>query len=118
MGLITIIICTSLISVDHLHSTQVLAPPRVELWVPILFTVMAPLLLTLHAMLTKHLTQQRIGFDGMNLCFSSFAIVNFIFLIAGIPYWMNNGVNWKLFGIGVVGSFISSVGTAVLSKGL
>ena len=57
-------------------------------WIPVMFALIAPVSFTAFAMLQKNISEERIGFDPITLSFSSYAVVNFIILAVGIPYWM------------------------------
>ena len=71
-----------------------------------------------HSVWTKHLTTERIGFDPIDLSFSSLGFINLIILIVAIPYWITNGLNQSQFWIGLIGSIISAIGLAALMKAI
>ena len=65
------------------------------------------------------MTQERIGFDAMNLAFTTYALLNVVYLILGCIYWSSTGkFNISSFWIGLVGSVISAIGIATLMKAL
>ena len=75
-------------------------------------------MIAIHGVWTKHLCQERIGFNPVDLSFTSLGLINFIILICAIPYWSQNGFQQSQFWIGLGGSLLSSIGLAALMKAL
>ena len=68
-------------------------------------------------MLAKHLTSARIGFDALNVTFSTISAVNTLVLILSIFYFVNIGkFDTYLFGIGLVGSFFDTLGIVCITR--
>ena len=121
MGLILIVGCVILVTVDHMPKNTGLIQVKkddIGYWVPILLTFGSAAAMSLHSVWTKHMTSDKVGFDPINLAFSSLGLVNLILFIVAIPYWNKNGFNQQQFWIGLAGSFIASVGLAGLMKAL
>ena len=68
-------------------------------------------------MLVKHLTSERIGFDALNVTFSTISAVNTLVLIISIFYIANvDKFDPYLFGIGLAGSFFDNIGIVCVTK--
>lgn len=79
--------------------------------------LIAPFGYTAEAMLAKHLTRERIGFDSLNVTFSTILAVNSLALIGSIFYFSKvGGFTTYLFWAGLAGGFFDSVGIVCCSK--
>ena len=68
-------------------------------------------------MLAKHLTSERIGFDALNVTFSTISAVNVLVMILSIFYFANVGkFDAYLFGIGLAGSFFDTLGIVCITR--
>ena len=69
------------------------------------------------AMMAKHLTRERIGFDSLNVTFSTILFVNTFAVIGSIYYFSYTGTfSMYCFWLGLAGGFLDSVGIVCCSK--
>ena len=89
----------------------------VPTWIPIIFALLQTCGYTSWSMLSKHITSERIGFDALNVTFTTISTVNFLTAIVAICYFNQvGGFNMKLFWIGMVGSFFDTLGIVAITK--
>ena len=98
MGLILIVTCITLVTIDHMpKNTSVLSEAQAvnvsNKVITIILTIGSALFMSIHSIFTKHLTSERIGFEAVNFSFSSFAVTNLFILAIAIPYWNSVGLN-------------------------
>jgi hypothetical protein len=68
-------------------------------------------------MLAKHLTSKRVGFDALNVTFSTISTVNVLVMIISIFYFAKVGqFDWYLFAIGLTGSFLDTLGIVAITR--
>ena len=89
--------------------------------VPVIFGVITPIAFTLNGILTKHLTIPgglEHKFEATSLAFSAYLIVNLIVLIVAIWFWSAYIFSSYLFWVGLVGSFINTLGMVCMTNAI
>ena len=91
IGLFSITICTVLIGVDKSLGQKVETSIKkvLPIWIPIITGFLVPISMAINALLTKHLTSERIGFNPTKITFTSLGGQNVVILIIGIILWSN-----------------------------
>lgn len=57
-------------------------------WVPVLFGIITPFWMIANGLFVKHLTQEHIGFDAINVSFLSSGFGSIVIVIVGVSwYW-------------------------------
>lgn len=116
LGMFSIVICTIVISLSGMVNSKttdasvVGLAPSIPTWVPVIFGIITPMTFCSNGILTKHLTQPRIGFNPSRMSFNVYFIVNILVLIYAIPYWAVNPFQPTLFVWGLIGSIINTLG--------
>ena len=87
-------------------------------WIPVIFGLVTPMSFCTNGMLTKYITQERIGFNPSRLSFNVYLVVNIIVLIFAIPYWQSTSIDMHLFWLGLVGSIINTLGIVCIQNAL
>ena len=91
----------------------------VPAFVPVLFGLVTPTFFTANGMLTKHLTGRlKYPFDPSTLSFGAYLITNLIILIGAIVFWVDVIFSSKLFWIGLIGSFINTIGIVCIQNAI
>ena len=91
----------------------------VPAFLPVLFGIVTPCCFTANGMLTKHLTSRlKHPFNPSTLAFSSYLIVNLIILIGAIIFWADVIFSSYHFWIGLVGSFINTIGIVCIQNAI
>lgn len=68
-------------------------------------------------MMSKHLTSERVGFDALNVTFSTISLVNICVMIVSIFYFVNVGTfDIECFWIGMIGSFVDTLGIVCITR--
>lgn len=92
--------------------------PNFPKWVPVMFGVLTPVFFVTSGLFIKHLTSKRVGFDAMNISFSTTLSGSSVILIVGILwYWRVDAVfNKRLFFIGMFSSIFDTFGKACIQR--
>lgn len=86
-------------------------------WIPVSLAVLQALGYAAWSMLSKHLTSERIGFNALDVTFTTIYTVNCSTLLFSIYYFIHVGeLNLKLYGIGLIGSFFDTLGIVCITK--
>jgi len=89
----------------------------VPTWIPVVIALFQTVGYTVWAMLAKHLTSERIGFDALNVTFTTIFTVGVITTVVAIVYFHKfGGFNQDLMYIGFVGSFFDTLGIVFVTK--
>jgi drug/metabolite transporter (DMT)-like permease len=120
VGMVSIVLGSVFICLNGTFDAKkedALAVHSIPTWVPVLTAFFQPFGYTAWAMLAKHLTSERIGFDAMNVTFSTISTVNFCVLIGSLFYFGHFGeFDTYLFTIGLVGSFLDTLGIVFITR--
>ena len=114
LGLIGMTACTILLGVDkaqEAQSTENVAA-ILPLWIPLVTGFLVPIFFAINAILTKHLTSDRVGFNPSKLTYSTLGFLNIFILLLGIILWSNGTLIFDkpAFFIGMVSSSILTIG--------
>ena len=76
--------------------------------------------MAINAILTKHLTSERIGFNPTRITFSSLGGQNVIILIIGVILWSNGTLVFskKYFILGLISSFVLGFGVVFIQNAI
>lgn len=86
-------------------------------WMPVLFSILCPLLFTTNGILLKRMTYPKYGlnFNGTTLSMTSILLVNILILISALVIWQLEGNFQKdLFFLGMIASIVNTIGLGSL----
>lgn len=121
--MVAIVACTVVISLSDVVDpkpvvkavdTEGVTIETIPTWIPVIFGLVTPMFFCTNGILTKSLTNDKIGFDPSILSSSAYFVTNALIMIAAIPYWTIVEFRSDLFWIGLIGGFINNMGIVLL----
>ena len=118
----SITLCTVLIGIDKsLMQTQdqKAVSTIVPIWMPILVGILVPIIMSVNAIIGKHLVSERIGFHPTKMALTSIGSYNLILFVVSLVLWFGTKsikFDFEMFIIGFIGSFVVSIGIVLLQN--
>jgi len=113
IGLIAITACIIVLNLKNFDgkAAKDLVKHEMEPWVPILCACAFPIMCTWNNLLTKYMTNEKIGFNPSRVTYFTFGLMNVLIMAVSIPIWINQGnFQPRIFFVGFVGSCINILG--------
>jgi drug/metabolite transporter (DMT)-like permease len=90
IGLIAITGCIIVLNLKNFDGSVSTTVKKAEMepWIPISCAIAFPILITWNNILTKYMTQDKIGFNPSRVTYFTFGLMNILILAFAIPIWL------------------------------
>ena len=122
-GMLCIFVCSVLIGLsDIIYGREVIATDHSSLfshlpaWNPVMFGLLTPISFAINGVLSKWLTQDRVGFNASMLTVNSYLLCNLVLVFIMLKYWIQVEFLWDMAGYALIGSVLDCVGMVLTTN--